>query len=181
MMKTLLLLALLARACSPSLPASEVLQVAVEIPDSDSGGGRVLIWDRTDKRSHFHVLVTNVSDEVQRIQQDSTSWGWNDLRLEFTGTDRKTFEIHRATSHEWAANMPCWWILAPHEAHVFDVYFNDPADWEGFSEISYPSGAYTIRAMYELEASSLPPDDRNAGWSGKIASEPIKARLAVFH
>ena len=176
-MKIRFLFALLAFAYAPLLKASEPLRVTVEAPNGD---GPTLIWDQKDKTSHFHVLVTNISDVPQRIWQDWNSWGWFNLRFEFVEAGRRVIRAAK-TGHVWSGNAPICWTLAPHEVHVFDVYFADPEKgWDGFPPLEKTERKYfTITAIYETGESAESKAQRV--WTGKIASEPLNVLLVDPH
>lgn len=173
-MKIRFLCTLLVLVLAPSLRASDALQVTVEAPNGLPGSGPTIHWDQRDKTSHFHVLVTNISDTPQRIWQDWTGWGYFNLRLEFTDADGTTATATKLGKN-WSSDGPVSWTLAPHETHVIDVYFADPKQWTGFPSLKDDRKLFTIRAIYESLDSA---ESKVQGvWTGKVISQGINALL----
>src|SRR5262249_55914435 len=108
------------------------ISVAIAVPASSAyDGSRVVRTGQKD--AHFHVVLTNVSNQPQRIWREDCSWGYSALSFEFKDESGKAFVAERKP-RGWRANMPVYWTLAPHEPLVLDVYLTDAAVWNGFPQ-----------------------------------------------
>ena len=173
-MRTPFIIVLFALAClTPSVKAEESpISVSIAIP-SERYGGRILYY--RDKSTHFHVIVSNTSDKPRRIWREQCSWGYFGLTFEFTDDRGKKWTANKKQI-PWRRNFPDWWILEPHESFVLDVYFGDPAIWEGFPNVGENPQTVTIRAVFEFK-----PDDeslKNGIWTGRVVS---KSDRFTFH
>jgi hypothetical protein len=184
-MKSHLLVVLLFSVFGFSACASEALQIKLSIPlaagqygDLSGDKGLSIIYNDTSaKKVHFYVLITNVSEKTQRIWQDWNSWGYNTLTFELTDDKGQKVTATRPPTASWTMNSPTWWVLAPGETHVFEVYFADPEQWTNFP--MPPAGEpqlYTVRAVYKTSESQ--ESKQHAVWIGDIVSDPVRV---LFH
>ena len=75
-----------------------------------------------DKHSHFDVVMENVSDKPLKIIDEWNSWGYDDLRFEFTlptGAQKKMEKLGRA----WDKNFLTTTTLKPGEVTVWEVAY----------------------------------------------------------
>jgi len=71
--------------------------------------------------------------------------------------------------------MLSWWIVQPRESVVFDVYFADAKQWEGFPHpVRYGnSQTVTMRAVFGFSPiTQEPPED--GLWAGHVFSKPVQ-------
>ncbi|HEX5446438.1 MAG TPA: hypothetical protein VFW87_21650 [Pirellulales bacterium] len=166
---SLLTVTSLARADEPTL------SVSIAVAAINPGTERVVA--AFDRHSHFHVILTNTSDEPQRIVTEWNSWGDQALSFEFSDESGKTWVARRVLISR-SKNMLSWWILEPHENLVFDVYFADPERWRDFPHpLHYgDSQAVTMRAVFEIKPNEVPPKEKL--WTGRVVS---KRQKYAFH
>ncbi len=173
-MKTLLpvslvlLLGIVAESCA----GDPALFVSVAVPANNSER-RI---EYRDRATHFHVVISNVSDKPQKIWREWCSWGYYGLSFVFTDEGGKKW-VAKKQPRDWTKNAPDWWTLAPRESLVLDVYFGDSETWRGFPRPENGSRTITMQAVFQFE-----PDDesRKYGvWTGHIASKPEK--VAFYH
>jgi hypothetical protein len=149
--------------------AISVSIAVVEKPDTDGVRTRLIQW--YDRRSHFHVIVSNVSGKTQRILREDCSEGYFALTFEFTDDSGKKWVSRK--KGEFFKNNPVFWILEPGESIVLDVYFGDLKTWEGFPIPDRGlDRTLTMRAIFEI-----PPGQysRKVGiWTGRITSAAKK-------
>lgn len=166
----LILLALLNFAML-SQAAEPALAISIAVPSVDPGVERAIVAN--DIHSHFPVILTNTSDQPQRIATDWNSWG--DHALSFEVTDESgNKSVARRTPVAYWKNVLHWWILQPGESMVMEVYFADPNKWQGFphpASFGKPQTA-TLPAIFEFEPQKTTSGDPL--WSGRITSKPGK-------
>ena len=145
--------------------AKPALRVSIAVPANN--GRRAIILNRPD--SHFHVVVTNVSDKPVRLWREWCSWGYFNLTFKVTDGAGEEF-VAKKTQHEWTKNYPDFQDLAPGESYVIDVYPH--RDWKDFP---LPANGKEMKlklaAVYEIH-----PDDQSKQsnvWTGRVESDPI--------
>jgi hypothetical protein len=150
-----------------------VFSIAIAVPKTSNWptkeGRRQIV--ALDKYSHFSVVLTNLTDQPQRISRSS---GWPAIQtLHFEGTD--------AAGKKWEAQLTdrprrhrlCLETLAPHECLVFDVEFANPEEWDGFPKpLPYgESQTVTMRAVFNVDPSTVAPELKI--WTGQVESPPV--------
>jgi hypothetical protein len=145
------------------------ISVAIAIPASSADGGSRMV--RTgQKDAHFHVVLTNVSNQPQRIWREDCSWGYSALSFEFTDELGKTF-VAKKMPRAWMANAPFYWTLAPHEPLVLDVYFTNAAVWSGFPQPQpHKQETFSVKAIFEVKPDA--ESQQSGVWTGRLASQP---------
>lgn len=105
---------------------------------------------------HFHVILTNISREPQKLFNESCSWGYGRLYFEVTDEKGKMKQVKKKEKIEWRKNYPDWFLLQPQEQVIFDVYFN-PETWENSprTEKGETSINIKIKAVYRLEEGEI--------------------------
>jgi len=108
--------------------------------------------------NHFYVVIRNISSEPITIERAISSW-YDCLQFELTGSDGKTFSIHRHPIDVMLRNPMYAWMFQPGGIRVFTVDFTS-GPWEGFpSEADLPrSKPFKIKATftyYVLEGSKV--------------------------
>jgi hypothetical protein len=118
----------------------------------------------------FHVVVTNLSKQPQKVWRDWCSWGY--FNLTFKLIDEKGKETNlKKEPRFWGANFPDFWVLDPGDELVIDVH---AADFENFPKpgpTQTPGQGKKVRlqAVYEI-----PPDGFTAKegvWCGRVESQ----------
>ena len=151
--------------------AKPTLAVAIAVPENH--GHRAIILNRQD--SHFHVVVTNVSDQPQNLWREWCSWGYFNLLFQVTDQNGEEFTVTKKM-HEWTKNYPDFLVLGPGEHLVIDAY--PERDWDKFPlPATGKEKKVSIQAVYEIK-----PDDKTKEskiWTGRIASE--KKEYTVYN
>lgn len=152
-----------------------MLSVSIAVAALNPGAERAV--PAFDRDSHFHVILTNTSDEPQRIASEWNSWGDQALSFEISDESRKTW-VARRVAVSRSKNMLTWWILEPNENLVLDVYFADSERWGGFPHPPQygDSQVVTMRAVFEIKPNEVPPKEKL--WSGRVVS---KRQKYAFH
>lgn len=148
----------------------EDFTLAIAVPMKD--GARTVYLSSGSNRISFHVVLTNTSEKEQRIWEAWNSWGYNNLSLEWTGTDGKAVKVERGPQ-EWDKNFPSFLTLKPGEPHIFDVWF--PDNWRNIPSAVKDGEEVTLRAVFAIAADK---DSAKAGvWSGTVRSPEVALRL----
>lgn len=154
-----------ARAADAPEAAKPALRVSVSVPANH--GSRGIILNRPD--SHFHIVVTNVSDAPQRLWREWCSWGFFNLTFKIVDANGEE-SVATKKQREWTKNYPDFMELAPGEHYVIDVYPH--RDWTGFPlPANGKEMKLKLRAVYEIR-----PDDDSKKlnvWTGRIESDAI--------
>jgi len=148
--------------------ADSVISVAIAVPAH--GSHRVLEYSGGHE-SHFHVLISNVSDKPQKIWREWCSWGYYALSFEITDESGKTWTATKK-ARDWDKNFPDSWTLAAKETLVLDVHFAGSDTWEGFPRPSGVSQTITIRAIFEISPDK--DSQRDSVWTGRALSKADK-------
>ncbi len=85
------------------------------------------------EESNVVLLITNASNQVQRIYRGWCSWGW--WQFSFTAVDQQgnKYEITRRPQI-WFANFPDVDVINPHEPMAYVLRMND-GSWEEVPQI----------------------------------------------
>jgi hypothetical protein len=145
------------------------IAVTIAIPCSQNGE-RVIQYSTT--APHFHVLVSNVSEQPQKIWKEWCSWGYYALSFNLTDPDGKSWKVTKNMPHAWQANGPDNWTISPHESLVIDVDFADSATWQPFPHPKEWPQTFTMQAIFEAQ-----PDEwskKLSVWTGRIVSKADK-------
>jgi hypothetical protein len=124
-----------------------------------------------EKGDHFHVVVTNVSDNPAKVWKEWCSWGYYNLSLEARDPEGKVATISKRP-RGWDKNYPDPMEIAPGEHMVINVNF-EPYTWPK-SPLSAKSHKATIRlkAVYEIR------EDRHSKemgvWTGRVSSPELE-------
>jgi hypothetical protein len=149
---------------------ADAISLSIAVPAVTPGVERAVpVFDRN---SHFHVTLSNISKEPQKIVTDGNSWGYEALTFEITDkSGRKS--VARRVATDFSKNTMTWWLLQPQESVILDVYFADPQKWESFPRLERygQSEAVTIRAIFEFARAERKPSPDGL-WTGRVVSEP---------
>ena len=166
-----LLCSLIAILAVPALCDTAVPTLSVSIailPLSEAGSVEVpkrVLHHGHD--THFHVVVSNVSDKPQRIWDEQWSEGYSALSFEVTDNSGKTWVIKKK-ERSWTENAFSIWTLEPHESLVLDVNFTDSNTWEDFPH----SQTVTMRAIFDVMTDGQSKE--YAVWTGRVLSKSDK-------
>jgi len=150
---------------NPRLDAAQnPIQVAIAIPLHNLKQERELMYSAL--KPHFHVLISNISDQPQNIWREWCSLGYYALSFEVTDASGKTRTITKKKPHVWTMNYPDFWTIPPHESLVLDVNFTDSETWEPFPPAKT---SFTMRAVFEIQ----PDEDakKSSVWTGRVFSK----------
>ena len=150
-----------------------VLSVNIAVPRTDGkhswmaeAGLRILDLQR-DK--HFHVIVTNESEEPIRLWETWNSWGYYDLKFEIVDDQGKILTTMERKPGHWPRNFASWAELGPGEHFVIDVQLNQ--SWKGFPVVNGPGRVefqWKLRAVYENTQDVHAV--REDVWTGRVES-----------
>ncbi len=170
MRSKLILLLLLGAMLPAALRAAPALSVSLAIPR----GGEQRYLEYHDKTSHFHVIISNLSNKPKRVWKEWCSWGYFTLRFEIEDEAGRKWTVKKK-DRSWTMNAPDWWVLEPRESVVLDVFFADQDIWAGFPRPDHGAQTVTIRAVFESEPDKY---SRQQGiWTGQIVSEARKVKF----
>ena len=161
---------------------SEPLKITIAVPSRDAKNGTEYQNHRINlhrKGTHFHVVITNVSDKPQRIWETWNSWGWYNLTFNMLDNRGNTLYTLKKKPRGWSKNFPSFIRLNPGECFIIDVYLKR-SDWELPFLGKKREGDFEInlKAVYEI-----PQDDetkKNGIWTGKIESATGKYTLNYY-
>jgi hypothetical protein len=136
------------------------------VPVSNPQGDREIALDRYPQ---LHVLLTNQSQQTQRLWKDWNTWGYFNLSLEWEAAG-KTFPIVRQTPKAWDGDFPDYWSVAPGETVVLVVDMSS-RQWKGFPDLYGEKVPATLKATYVNK-----PDELATAfdvWVGKVETPKI--------
>jgi len=162
----LLMAVVLALAGMKTLSAAEEPPLAIAIAVAHRGKDRVIEYSAPN--AHFHVLITNTSDEPLRIWQEWCSWGYFGLSFECSDAEGGKWTAKKLP-RRWDKNYPDYWTLAAHESLVLDVSFADTRTWKGFRRPAGMSQEITMRAILEFQPEA--ESQKHSVWTGRAASK----------
>jgi len=127
----------------------------------------------TDRASHFHVALENISEHPIRLWSEACSWGYEALSFEMQ-TPHGIVSIKRKPIH-WKQNTPDFILLNPTELQIFDIYCATE-EWQHFP-LPSPLHSRTIllRAVYLV--STEPLSRQYNVWSGRLTSDWVPLLL----
>ena len=143
--------------------ASSSITVAIAVPKFH--GRRSII--HSGDASHFHVVVRNVSNKLQRVWSQSCSWGHNSLSFRLTDAAGKQVTIRRSAV-PFLQNSPEFIELGPGESQVISVYFASD-DWVGFPRPKVGT-TQTVRMRCALNVRSDEFARETGVWTGSVSS-----------
>ena|ERR1041385_3304838 len=150
---------------STSSPGTNsTISISIAVPER---GGQRSIENR-GQESHFHVILSNVSDQPQRLWREWCSWGYSALSFEISDKAGKTSMIKKRPK-AWSKNYPDFCTLQPGETLVIDVYFLAQDVWDNFPKPRGEGEAFTIRAIYEVRSEEW--SQKYSVWTGRVVSK----------
>lgn len=169
-------------AVSNVFAQSEALKISIAVASRDAKNATEYQnhWINLYREdTHFHVVITNISNEPKRLWETWNSWGWYNLTFEILDNQGKILHILKKKSHGWSKNYPSFIRLQAGEYFIIDVNL-ERSDWglpfldkekEGNFEIN-------LKAIYEI------PEDKETKehniWTGKIESEIGEYTLSYY-
>jgi len=120
---------------------------------------------------HFHVLLANRGDHQQRIWQTWNYWGYYTLSFQITDSAGKSWVVKKRNTM-FTRNVPSFLAIPPGQTYVFDIYFGDKHDWDGFPIRRGEEHTVQIRALYDVPVSS--ESKTYEVWTGHLKSESIQ-------
>jgi hypothetical protein len=114
-------------------------------------------------KSPLHVIIENISDKPQRHFEEWNSWGYGNLKLEWTDGNGKTGTVAKVPG-SWDKNGPSTVVLEPGEALVREISF-DSKLWHGWPAIAYGT---KLRLKVTYRSAGRPNSD---GWTGEVDTQ----------
>src|SRR5215212_9498392 len=124
------------------------IKLIIATPESDT-------WALDDEHSHLDVIVENVGTTTINIYDSWNSWGWDNLKLEWSANGKSGEVTHAA--RDWPKNFPSTTQLPPGAARIRSVSLDKT--WEGWPPLTSEM-KLTVRAIYEVKSSET-------AWQGK--------------
>jgi hypothetical protein len=149
-----------------SMSKPPFLRIYIAVPER---GGVVV----RDDRSHFHIVIENISDRAQNIGDESGSWGYSTLHFEYL-TPAGEKKVMEKLGREWAQNALTATTLQPGEVLVRDVYL-DEAVWSNLP-VPKNKGANINVRIHAIFAQK--PEAGLVGWEGEIVSPEVNITFA---
>jgi hypothetical protein len=154
-------------------PMRPELKVAIAAPASvidrrSNTNPRYIGVDRDGAR--FHVVVTNVSRDPQRLWTTLNSWGYYNVRFEVIDKNGTLLHTIRKKPVSWSENTPGCYDIQPGEHAVFEVEFTSDV-WDLTFLAGEKPGEHRVRmrAVYEIHPSR--ESEKYKVWTGAIASD----------
>jgi len=116
---------------------------------------------------HFHVVITNVSDQPVRLWREWCSWGYFSLSFVATDEDGKSVTVSKK-SRAWKKNFPDATIVPPGDHMVFEVTFED-AIWQN-SPLPEQGRSRTVKLKAAYEVKGDEEAEKLAVWTGRVSS-----------
>jgi hypothetical protein len=134
--------------------ANPAIKVIVATPESDT-------WALDDEHSHLDVIVENIGTTPIKVYDSWNSWGWDNLKLEWTANGKTGVVTHAARGR--GKNFPSTTPLPPGAATIRSVSLQK--EWEGWPTLTSDM-KLAVRAIYESKLSEY-------AWQVKAISAPI--------
>jgi hypothetical protein len=139
---------------------SEDRAIKLTIATPESG-----MWALDDEHSHLDVIVENAGTTTINVYDSWNSWGWDNLKLEWSANG-KSGVVTRA-ARDWEKNFPSTTRLPPGAATIRSVSLDNT--WEGWPPLTSDM-KLTVRAIYQVKSSET-------AWQGKAISAPLTMKL----
>jgi hypothetical protein len=160
-----------------SSDATHPLSLSIALLDSPNNPE---IYVSINTNSHFHVVITNNSQQPQNLLREESSWGWETMSFELIDEKGNKYLIHR-TSVSWLDNAPVYWVLKPGEDYVRDICFaqidQGEKSWAGFPEQLTNGGNLKVKMKAIFEVTLDKGFDGAPLWHGRIESQPVVCRI----
>ena len=137
---------------------ASTIKLIVAMPESG-------VWALDDEHSHLDVVVENVGSNPIKIYDSWNSWGWDNLKLEWTVKGKSGLITHLGI--DWSKNFPSTTPLPPGGATLRSVSLDN--SWTGWPTLTSDMDL-TIRAIYEVKSS-------DTAWQGRVTSAPITVKI----
>ena len=135
------------------------------VPTSSRGSGRAIELYRPSQ--HFHVVVTNISDEPVRLWREWCSWGY--FNLSFVVDDAAGNPVVvKKRPRGWDKNRPDWTILEPGDHMVFEVSFDESIWQDAPRSEAGQARSVRMKAVYEVKADDQSKE--HGVWTGRVHS-----------
>jgi hypothetical protein len=149
--------------------------LTISIASFDHAGvGRI---EYRDVNSHFHVVLSNLSDKPIKLWTETNSWGYYALSFEMSDNSGRKW-VAKKEPATFTRNIPSLLEIPSRGTHVIGVYFAIPRRWEGFPVPENGVEPVTIRAVFEVLPT--PESDQLRAWVGRIVSESRDVEFAKW-
>jgi hypothetical protein len=139
-----------------------------------AGAGR---FEYRDINSHFHVVVSNLSDKPIKIWSETNSWGYYCLSFEMSDKSGRKW-VAKKTPATFTRNIPSVLEVPSRGTYVIGVHFATPRLWEGFPTPVNGVEPVTVRAVFEVLPT--PQSEQLGAWTGRIMSESRDVEFAKW-
>jgi hypothetical protein len=170
----LLLTALCTLASSPTQAAESAPFALTIVPSTSQAPPEGRFITMAEEKPHiFHVLLTNISKEVQPVFETWNSWGYQTLRFELTLPDGRQTVVS-VSEQNFTRNFPSTFYILLGEHQVFPVRLDKA--WKMNPEVSLGSETViTLKAIYEVKESSQSKEQHV--WVGRVESKACQLTL----
>lgn len=147
--------------------AQQAWTMELVVPIGNPAGERIISLDRYPR---FHIIMKNVSPQVQRLWKDWNTWGFFNLNLIWKAGDQ-VHQIRKKTPTAWDGDFPDFWVVPAGESLILEVDMTTGI-WEGIPDLYGERIPATLQATYENKRDGLA--NKFGIWVGKVASEEIE-------
>ena len=146
---------------------SAPFEMQLVVPTSTPDGKREISMDRYPR---IHILLTNHSDQPQRIWKDWNTWGYFNLQLDWY-QNGKAYPIRRKTPEAWDGDFPDFWLVQPKESLIIEIDLSS-GQWSGFPDLYGEMIEATLVATYQNKPDPLAQEFDI--WVGKLVSKRLE-------
>lgn len=173
-MKTLAIICLVGVSALAPVSADPPFRISI-VPESCSEQVSKISWGAKTKRKSY-VVLTNTTDEPQRVFEAWNSWGYQAISFELTLASGKTSKLS-VKPQIFTVNFPSTFTIPAKGHYIFPISLNQ--DWEVKPEIG--KGGRTkvkLKAVYELAPTK--ESREHAVWTGRVESDELTVELGSW-
>jgi hypothetical protein len=149
------------------------------VPEASDDRGLWLSMTKTSQYAKpFHVVLTNTTNEPQRVFESWNGWGYKAISFELVTTDGQKVVLSRK-DQDFDKNFPSTFTVLPGEHYVYTIQLTDE-DWDVVPEIKFdkiePLSVH-LKVVYGLKPTRSAQSEKV--WIGRVESKSYECRL--FH
>ncbi|MGI9239469.1 MAG: hypothetical protein ACR2RV_01635 [Verrucomicrobiales bacterium] len=169
-MLSILLLAVISALSTAS--AEPPFRISI-VPESRSGQVSKIGWGAESKRKCY-VVLTNTTDQPQRVFETWNSWGYQAISFELTHASGKTSKVS-VKPQIFTVNFPSTFTIPANGHYVFPISLNQ--DWEGEPEFGKEGRTEVkLKAVYGLAPTTESREQEV--WTGRVESDELAVEIS---